>query len=405
MSIIKYALPLLAAANVAIAQSCSASTTTIQNQGDASAVAACTTFSGSVAVATGAPSMLSFDGELTTITEDFTIVNASNLDSLSAGSLQKVGGMFRMFGLTTLSSLTMPDLSQVDDLRWQTLPALQGITFGSFETASNIFIQDTAIQKLDQLNVKMANTINVANNQFLTSIDWDITNCTGAFNVNSNNANGGLTASFSSLQSVGGLFVSNVSSLELGALSNVNGSLAVSGSSIKSLACPNLTMTTNGLTISNNQQLTNISFPMLKEDNGNVAVINNNNLGGVLTFPALTTIRGALNCTGSFSGLSIPKLNLLQGQSTVVSTKSLGKTCAAFGPGGSLVSSGVIRAKKSTCRGATKSSNNNNNDDSSSSSSSGGGSGSSSSSAARRLEGAFASTGILGVFAAVLGMF
>ncbi|KAI7389378.1 hypothetical protein KC332_g14309, partial [Hortaea werneckii] len=53
MSAIRYIAPALAAVGHAAAQSCSVSaTTTIQNGGDASAIASCSTFSGSIAIAT-----------------------------------------------------------------------------------------------------------------------------------------------------------------------------------------------------------------------------------------------------------------------------------------------------------------------------------------------------------------
>ncbi|KAI6805444.1 hypothetical protein KC358_g14342, partial [Hortaea werneckii] len=63
MSAIRYIAPALAAVGHAAAQSCSVSaTTTIQNGGDASAIASCSTFSGSIAIATSVGGDINMDG-------------------------------------------------------------------------------------------------------------------------------------------------------------------------------------------------------------------------------------------------------------------------------------------------------------------------------------------------------
>ena len=66
-------------------------------------------------------------------------------------------------------------------------------------------------------------------------------------------------------------------------------------------ACSAVTYT-KGIAVLNNPQLSNFTAPMLFDNEGGFHIIANDKLGGVLSFPTLKTIRGALNVTGAFSG-------------------------------------------------------------------------------------------------------
>lgn len=276
-------------------------TTTVQNQGDAGAIAMCKTYSGTVAIATGAPSSLSFDGQLSMITGDFSAINAVGVGSITAGSLQTINGDLHLENLTTLTTLSLPQLNSVRTLFWQTLPELQGVDLGNgLETASGINVADTAIQKLDAINVGNAQTISVVNNGYLTSLAWDTSNVTGDFVINGNGQMG-LSVSLANLKNAGQIDFSNISSLALGELASVGMTLAVQGSTVQSLMFPNLTRA-GGVNVNNNPDLTNLSMPILSNVNNGFGITANDKLGGVLNFPDITFIGGALTVRGAFSG-------------------------------------------------------------------------------------------------------
>lgn len=283
-----------------VAQCSAKATKTVSNQADAAAIATCPTFTGSIAVGHGAPDSLSFDGSLQHIRGNFIINNATQLSSLSASSLAYVDGTFGMKGLTVLSALNMPALA-VANIDWITLPSLQSFTFGSFENASTVYISDTSIQSLDDLNVKMANDININNNGILTSINWQLANCTGLLSISSNNRNGGLNTTLSNLSYVGNMEVRQVSALVVPKLYEVDGAFITTSNFFESFEAPNLTLA-RGVAVVNNPSLTSLSFPQLFDNEGALVVAGNGQLGGTIKFPKLETIRGALNFTGAFSG-------------------------------------------------------------------------------------------------------
>jgi hypothetical protein len=65
----------------------------VQNAGDASALATCTTYSGSVAVATGTTNTLNFVS-VKVIAGDLSITNNDAITDVGADSLTSIGGSF-----------------------------------------------------------------------------------------------------------------------------------------------------------------------------------------------------------------------------------------------------------------------------------------------------------------------
>lgn len=275
----------------------------MQNAPDATAVAGCSTYSGSVTIATSAPQQLSLDTSLQEIDGDLEVVNATDLASLSFGSLQRISGAFHLEALTALTDLRMPQLTRVGSIDWNHCNALQGLTFntGISIVDQGVSIQDTNLQQLDAINVKGASSVIIANNRRLSSLNWQLGYVNQSLIINANQPNtGGLNTSFPNLQSVGNMDISNASSLDLPSLSKVQTSLTIYGSYFQNLAFPNLTQS-GGFSINNNNQLSNLSIPMLGQVTGALRIFNNDNLGGTIELPALKQVGGALNLTGSFS--------------------------------------------------------------------------------------------------------
>ena len=246
---------------------------------------------------------MSFDGSLTEIDGDFNAVNCDNVNQLSFDSLQSITGRFHLQNMSVLYQLSVPQLSQINQLEWTSL-ALNGLDFGDgLQRVSSLTIADTFINKLDSINLKSANSISIANNRNLQSINWQLTNVSQGLTLNSNGgvAGGQLNAKFPNLMAAGFLDISNVSSLQLPSLGKTSNTISVYGSSLQSLMMPNLTQS-KGLSIKNNKQLHEISFPKFRDCEGGLGVSSNDNLGGTISFPSLQTIRGALNVTGSFTG-------------------------------------------------------------------------------------------------------
>lgn len=340
MAITTYLLSTVALASTVLGQACSTSgTTTISAASDASAVASCSTYSGSIAIETGVSGVtddnghtsLSFDGQLSKVTGNITATNVTNLSGLSFNSLQSVGGL-DLVELTLLSTLSAPSLSRVNAMTLNALPALQQLSFGKtgITQASTILITNTgltSLQGIDQL--KKIDVFNVNNNGGLTNISLDITSISGSLDIEANDGTvTGLTTSFPMLETAQNMTFRNCNTILLPALKNVTTDLGFYGNAIKSLIAPNLT-TTSGLIFVDNTELTNISIPQLTSVNGTYQIANNTELDIINGFPKLSVVTGALDFNGNFSEVLLPALTRVAGAFNM-QTSASNFSCDAF---------------------------------------------------------------------------
>ena len=299
-------------ANKLLTGQCSTdATATISASGDASAIASCTTFDGSIAIETGLSvptggdghQSLAIDGELTRVTGNITVTNAVNLATLSFGSLKRIGG-FELGGLTVLSSLNCPQLSQVDQLNFTALPALSQMSFGNtgIQTAQDILITNTNLGSLEGIDqLQKVTTFNVNNNQQLTNISLQVTSIEISLDIEANDESvSGLATSFPMLETATNMTFRNCSSINLPSLKNVTQKLGFYGNAMTGFAAPNLT-TSGGLIFVDNTELTNISIPLLTSVNGSYQIANNTELKIIDGFPKLSVVTGALDFNGNFS--------------------------------------------------------------------------------------------------------
>ena len=296
---------------MSLAAQCSNSATlTITASADASALASCTTYSGSVAIPSDAAfsqdnsghQALSISG-VEKITNNLTITGLSNLATISMGSLKSIGG-FTLGALTVLSELSMPQLSSIDSMNFTALPALQSLSFGNtgITQANSILISNTGLGSLMGINnLESVNTFNVNNNQALQNISLQVSSIKGALDIEANDGfSSGLTTSFPMLQTAMNLTFRNCSTVDLPSLANVSQYLGFYGNTMQTFIAPNLT-TTGGLVFVDNTALTNISIPELISVNGSYQIANNTMLKQINGFEKLATIKGALDFNGNFT--------------------------------------------------------------------------------------------------------
>lgn len=291
------------------AQCSTSGTLTVTGTADASALASCTTYSGSVSV----PSSLSVpagpDGHqslsingVKKITGNLTVTDAINLSSLTLGSLEQLGG-FELGDLTVLSTLSAPQLTQVDTLNFTALPALQQLGFTTGLTKStSVLITNTGLSSLSGIStLQQVDTFNVNNNQALTNISLQVTSIKKSLDIEANDGFiSGLTTSFPMLQTAQNMTFRNCSDVQLPALANVTLDLGFYGNTFTSFAAPNLT-TAGGLVFVDNTQLTNISLPQLTSINGTYQIANNTQLKQINGFTKLSVVTGALDFSGNFT--------------------------------------------------------------------------------------------------------
>ena len=296
---------------MSIAQECSTSgTTTIAQSADATALASCTTYSGSVAIQTGLATPKDSNGHqqlqvdtVRKISGNLTVTNIPELTSLTFSALQSVSG-FELGGLNGLSTLSFPQLTTVSQLNFTALASLQQLDFGSvgITKASSVLITNTGLSSLNGIsNLKEVDIFNVNNNNALQNISLQVTSIKNSLQIFANDfLVSGLTTSFPLLETAQNMTFRACSVILLPALVNVTEDLGFYGNTLQSFTAPNLT-TAGGLVFVDNTQLTNISLPALTSINGTYQIANNTKLAKIDGFQQLSVVTGALDFSGNFT--------------------------------------------------------------------------------------------------------
>ncbi|MCJ1412815.1 hypothetical protein MMC19_006914 [Ptychographa xylographoides] len=361
MAITSYLLPVLGVVSRVAAASCSidsTSTTTIVNPAGASALAACTTYSGNVMLASGVASnqnTVNLNG-IQEITGSLSYMDDSSVTSFEAGDLESVGDL--SFGnLSEVSTLSMSSLNTVADLNFTGLGSLGSFTFGTpgIQKAGNVLVTNTVLTSLQGINaLAQVAGFSISNNPYLSTIELDVTAISGAVDIGANDVtNGGQTVNFPNLQTAGQLTFRNSSKVSLPMLSNVSQNLGFYDNLFDNLATPNLTFA-GGIVFVDNTQLTNISMPMLTTingSNGTYQIANNTLLKSIDGFENLENVKGGLDFTGNFTSVHLPKLQNVGGAMNVQTSATFDcDPINALGNTGNQVVKGAI-----TCAGSQSS--------------------------------------------------
>jgi len=277
---------------------CSAATTTLQSAGDASALAGCTTFTGSIAIATGTTDSIALNG-IQRVMGSVIANNVTQMTSLSGDSLTTIDDSFTLSSLTILSTLNFPRLENVQTIEWTALPALQGLSFTTgVQQASIVSIQNTQLNTLDGIDLTSVDQLTVANNNYLDAITMQLGNVSTSMILLANGRN--VSASFPNLEWAYNMTLSNLTSISVPSLASLNGSLGFYYNYFSELSTPNLTTVGGSLSLVSNDALTNLSMPELKTVTGGLTVSADTDLK-TITFPSLQTVGGALEFDGSFT--------------------------------------------------------------------------------------------------------
>jgi len=302
MAFKKFILPTLAFAGAVIAQSddCpDGPSVEISSSSDAQVLANCERYDGDIIITEEASGTLQING-VQAISGDLRANNATQLTSISSDQLNSIGGVFDLERLTILSSLQFTSLTNVNGIKWISLPALQSLNFGQgIRRANNVEISDTALTSLDGIELEAVGTMNINNNNYLAEVDVNsLSNVTRGLTFAANSRD--LKISLPNLESAANLTFINTSDISMPSLSEVGGSMGFYFGSFEEFAAPNLTETGNDIAFVSCGSLNNLSFPELTTIGGGFLVANNTELEAVDQFPKLKTIAGALDFRGVF---------------------------------------------------------------------------------------------------------
>jgi hypothetical protein len=92
---------------------------------------------------------------------DVSVSGIPVLASFAASGLQSISGTFDLFDLSTLQTLTIPNLISVGSINFTLLPLLQTMNLGINE-AKNVSIMFTGLSYLDGISLSSVNDLGVS---------------------------------------------------------------------------------------------------------------------------------------------------------------------------------------------------------------------------------------------------
>jgi len=308
----------------------------IQNQGDADGLGSCTSFTGSITVAPQTSGKINIP-TVRRITGDFVVDGATNVTSVTANSLQSIGGKFTLNNIQLLTEVSFPELTSVGDLNFLGLPNLATLGFAkNIQQVKSLNIQNTFLSSLTGINLQNVNSITITNNRMLQSLSFQVTKVAGTIILEGNGDR--FNAEFPNLETAQNFTIRTCAGISIPSLKNVTGTLGFYENSVETISAVNLTAVGQTLAVNANPKLTNVSMPILKTIGGGFQVQNNTALKEV-EFPAVQTIGGAFDFYGSLDKVSLPGLKDCRGGFNLQSSGEV--DCAPFKAQAS--SNGVIK--------------------------------------------------------------
>jgi hypothetical protein len=167
-------------------------TRTISSQADATVIAGCSTFTGSLVIATNLPASdatINFGG-LQEIDGSLSARSVANLQNLNASQLLRINGDFSMTSLPNLNVLAFPQLLQTAYFTLNDLPAVPHLDFSadaldgsSGLSADTVIFFDNQFATLP-INLRNVTALHMRNNTLLSSISLPLEIVRQKININ-----------------------------------------------------------------------------------------------------------------------------------------------------------------------------------------------------------------------------
>ncbi|PVH83491.1 hypothetical protein DL98DRAFT_351108, partial [Cadophora sp. DSE1049] len=293
---------------------CPVGTAIIKTQSDAALLSSCwPSFDGYIVVS-------SFNGDLDLgpiqkIGGNLTIMGNQELRSVIASKLSSIQGSLNVGNLTSLETLSMPNLTNAGNVYLSSLPKLSTVQFKQALITNNVVMTDTALTSPPDFMQTVA-LMEISNNTQMSSVNLSIESATRLV-VGMNGSN--LTAFMPNLTTATIVKIKGVSQLDLPTLQSVQRDMLVSDNDFERLSLPSLVSIDFDLQISNNSRLEDLSLPLFQSIGGDLKVQGNPSLRDV-PLSKLSNVGGVMNLNGTFSSLTIPEIASVQGDMNIWTT-------------------------------------------------------------------------------------
>jgi len=310
---------------------------------DVSKLNSCSTYEGKITLNKDCTEVEFPDG-LTELKGDLVVEGAAGLTSISGKGLKSIEGTMDLKELTILKTLSFPELTSVDEIKWITLPALSAIGFTKGVTSANkVEISNTNLESLNGINLKKAAVFNINNNNFLKTVDIPLGNVSDALTISFNAK--GVNASFPNLQNAQNITIRDAGSISFPKLEKVTSSISFINNTFETANFPQLSEVGQSIAFVSCSQLTNLTAGSLKSVGGTFQLANNTKLETVDGFGKLEKVGGSIDLSGVFNKTELPELSTVSGSFNLQSTGKV--DCAPFQK---LKDDGKIRGGAFVCK-------------------------------------------------------
>lgn len=253
------------------------------------------------------------------INGDFVVEENNAVVSIHGDSLEKIGGTFNLYDLTSLNAVSFPKLHDLNVLHWRIVPILSSVALdNNIKAVKSITISDSSLTTLHGFDkIEKLETFNVNNNRYLESISTSIKYISRQLSVSANADE--LDLDMSNLIWANNVTIRDTKTIKLDKLQYVNQSLEFIENTISSLELSSLKAVGGTLGIIENKQLSKVDFNNVSQILGGLMISNNDALDRVDFFNDLRLIGGAIQFKGNIKDTDFPNLRLVKGSAIIQS--------------------------------------------------------------------------------------
>ncbi|KAF2500968.1 hypothetical protein BU16DRAFT_186659 [Lophium mytilinum] len=270
-------------------------------------MASCTTFSGSIAIATETTDDIRME-ELDAVLGNFVAIDVPGLKSLNLSSVWAITGALRVERNENLQNLTVPnDLGNVSFI---SLPALEGPPidddYYGLYAIDSLEIHNTSIRSLSFTSSDMV-SLNISNNDAMSEITVLIPSIK-SLTIAGNNVYSPPDVTLNLCKNISNVLLRNVYTCAAPDLNFVQESLIIEENpGLTHIYFESLYTVQSSIVIANNTDLSYIILPSL-ESAGSLSIRDNPKVMVVDLIDKLAVVRESVNISGNMGNVSFPEL-------------------------------------------------------------------------------------------------
>lgn len=307
-------------ANATTGKVCSQNVFDVRSQRDLNQLIGCAVLDGHLKIADYEDSEADL-GQIQQVRGDFTVKNASSLIKINGDSLQSITGDMYLTGLTSIQTITLPQLSRAGSIEWDVLPLLSTVEVSEFVDGLNkLIVSDTSLTSFQGFGTEELSVLKIHNNRYLEKVSLGVKKVANELSIAGNSDE--MDISLKNLSHAQDVTIRDVNSIELDSLEEIASTAGFINNYFSSLKLPKLRSVGGTLSISENTRLTQIELKNVQDIDGGLVIVKNPRVTKIDFLPKLMVVGGAVELVGQFDEASFPNLKLVKGSSIVKTTSN-----------------------------------------------------------------------------------